>query len=240
MMPAYSLPGSAEICKKEMEMKTDMQLRENVEQELLLEPSVRSTDIGVIVEDGVVTLTGKVSTFPVKWEAGKAAVRVSGVKAVANQIEVKLAPGSKLTPGSRYADEEIARASTNALEWSAVLPNGLQVVVEDGWVTLKGKVNWQFQKRIAGDIVWGLDGVKGVTNAITVTPRVAPSIVKAKIEASITRNAFLDAKGIQVKADEGKVTLEGTVYSWLEKTQAEEAAWSAPGVTEVDNNLVVY
>jgi osmotically-inducible protein OsmY len=221
-------------------MKTDMQLREGVEQELLLEPSVRSAVIGVIVEDGVVILTGKVDTFPEKWEAGKAAVRVSGVKAVANQIEVKLTSGNHLATGSRSADEEIARAATNALEWTAVLPNGLQVVVEDGWVTLKGKVNWQFQKRIAGDIVWGLNGVKGVTNAITIKPRVAPSIVKAKIEASIIRNAFLDAKGIQVKADEGKVTLEGTVYSWLEKAQAEDAAWSAPGVAEVDNKLVVY
>jgi osmotically-inducible protein OsmY len=215
-------------------MKTDMQLREDIEQELLWEPSVRSTDIGVIAEDGVVTLTGKVNTFPEKWEAGKAAVRVSGVKAVANQIDVKL------TTGSRSADEEIAQAASGALEWNAVLPNGLQVVVEDGWVTLKGKVNWKFQKRIAGDIVWGLNGVKGVTNAITVKPRVAPSIVKAKIEASIIRNAFLDAKGIQVKADEGKVTLEGTVYSWLEKAQAEDAAWSARGVAEVDNKLIVY
>ncbi len=215
-------------------MKTDIELREDVEQELLWEPSVSATEIGVIVDKGIVTLTGSVDTFPKKWEAQKAALRVSGVKAVANEIEVKL------TTSSRRADEEIARAASNALEWNIVLPNDLQAVVEDGWVTLKGKVNWRFEKRAAEDTVRGLTGVKGVTNAITVKSRVAPSIVKAKIEAAIARNAFLDAKGIQVKADDGKITLEGTVYSWLEKEQAEEAAWSAPGVNEVDNKLVVY
>jgi osmotically-inducible protein OsmY len=215
-------------------MKTDMQLREDVEQELLSEPSVLSTNIGVIVEAGVVTLAGKVETFPEKWGAEKAALRVSGVKAVANEIEVKL------TTDSRRADQEIAQAATNSLQWNIALPANLQVVVEDGWVTLKGKVNWQYQKRLAEDTVRWLTGVKGITNAITVKPRVAPSVVKAKIESAIMRNAFLDAKGIQVRADDGKVTLEGTVYSWLEKEQAEDAAWSAPGVTEVDNKLVVY
>ncbi len=215
-------------------MKTDIELREDVEQELLWEPSISATEIGVIVDAGTVTLTGSVDTFPKKWEAEKAALRVSGVKAVANQIEVKL------TTDSRRADEEIARAASGALEWNVVLPNGLQAVVEDGWVTLKGKVNWKYQKRAAEDTVRGLTGVKGVTNNIMVKPHVAPSIVKAKIEAAITRNAFLDAKGIQVKEDDGKITLEGTVYSWLEKEQAEDAAWSAPGVNEVDNKLVVY
>jgi osmotically-inducible protein OsmY len=215
-------------------MKTDLQLREDVEEELLWEPSVSATGIGVIVDKGIVTLTGSVDTFPKKWEAQKAALRVSGVKAVANEIEVKL------TTSSRRADEEIARAASNALEWNIVLPNDLQAVVEDGWVTLKGKVNWRFEKRAAEDTVRGLTGVKGVTNNITVKSRIAPSLIKAKIEAAIMRNAFLDGKGIQVKADDGKVTLEGTVYSWLEKEQAEDAAWSAPGVNEVDNKLVVY
>jgi osmotically-inducible protein OsmY len=215
-------------------MKTDLQLREDVEEELLWEPSVSATEIGVIVDKGIVTLTGSVDTFPKKWEAQKAALRVSGVKAVANEIEVKL------TTSSRRADEEIARAASNALEWNIVLPNDLQAVVEDGWVTLKGKVNWRFEKRSAEDTVRGLTGVKGITNNITVKSHIAPSLVKAKIEAAIMRNAFLDGKGIQVKADDGKVTLEGTVYSWLEKEQAEDAAWSAPGVNEVDNKLVVY
>jgi osmotically-inducible protein OsmY len=215
-------------------MKTDLQLREDVEEELLWEPSVLSTDIGVIVEDGIVTLTGRVDTFPEKWGAEKAAVRVSGVKAVANEIEVKL------TTSSRRADEEIARAASNALEWNIVVPKGVQAVVEDGWVTLKGKVRWQYQKRAAEESVRYLTGVKGITNAITVKSHVAPSVVKAKIEAAILRNAFLDSKGIQVKAEDGKVTLEGTVYSWLEREQAEDAAWSALGVTEVDNKLVVY
>ncbi len=215
-------------------MKTDMQLREDVEEELQWEPIVCPTDIGVIVKDGIVTLTGKVSTFPEKWEAQKAAQRISGVKAVVNEIEVKL------TTSCRREDEEIAKAATNALEWNIALPAYLQVAVHDGWVTLNGKVNWQYQKRLAEDTVRWLTGVRGVTNAITVKSRVAPSVIKAKIEAAILRNAFLDSKGIQVKADDGKVTLEGTVYSWLEKEQAEDAAWSAPGVTEVDNKLVVY
>lgn len=215
-------------------MKTDIELREDIEEELLLEPSVSATEIGVIVDEGIVTLTGSVDTFPEKWEAQKATLRVSDVKAVANEIEVKL------TTSNRRADEEIAQAASGALEWNIVLPNGLQAVVDDGWVTLKGNVKWKYQKRAAEDTVRGLTGVKGVTNNIMVKPRVAPSLVKAKIEATIMRNAFLDAKGIQVKADDGKVTLEGTVYSWLEKEQAEDAAWSGPGVNEVDNKLVVY
>lgn len=215
-------------------MKTDVQLRDDVEKELEWEPSVLSTDIGVIVNNGTVTLTGSVETFPEKWAAEKAALRVSGVKAVANDIEVKL------SEGGRRADDEIAQAASDALEWNVFLPSNLQAVVDDGWITLTGNVTWRYQKRVAEEAVHGLTGVKGVTNNITVKPHVAPDIVKGNIEAAITRNAFLDAKGIQVNANEGKVTLEGTVYSWLERAQAEEAAWSAPGVTEVDNKLLVY
>ncbi len=215
-------------------MKTDAELRKNIEDEIQSEPSVLTTDIGVIVKDGVVTLTGTVDTLPEKLEAEKAAQRVAGVKWVTNKIEVKLSTGIRLP------DTDIASAASNALKWNIALPENLQVDVKDGWITLSGKVEWRSQKRTAEETVRGLNGVEGVTNKITVKPHIAPAIVKGKIEATLARNAFLDSKGIQVKIDGGKITLEGTVYSWLEKEQAENAAWSTPGVTEVDNKLVVY
>jgi osmotically-inducible protein OsmY len=218
----------------EIKMKTDVELRKNIEDEIQWEPSVLTTDIGIIVKDGVVTLTGSVDSFPEKLEAENAAKRVDGVKGVVNKIEVKLSTGMHLS------DEYIASAASNALAWNIVVPENLEAEVEDGWITLTGIVEWRYQKRAAEEAVRGLTGVKGVINNITVKPHIAPLIVKGKIEAALTRNAFLDSKGIQVKIDGGKVTLEGTVYSWLEREQAEDAAWSAPGVTEVDNKLVVY
>jgi osmotically-inducible protein OsmY len=216
-----------------MEWKSDFTLKEDVENELIWEPSVAETEVGVIVKDGVVTLTGCVDTLPQKWAAEKAALRVSGVKAVANDIEVKL------STSDRRSDEDIARAATSALDWNVSLPKNLQVVVEDGWVTLKGKVQWQFQKNAAYDAVKGLIGVKGVINSLTVNNQVASEDVKEKIESSLQRYASLDSKGIQVVAEDGKVTLEGIVHSWAEKQAVEDAAWSAPGVNEVDNRLTI-
>lgn len=214
-------------------MKTDVELRKNIEDEIQWEPRVVTTDIGVIVNDGVVTLTGAVDSFPKKWEAENAAKRVVGVKEVVNKIEVKLSATTRLS------DEYIAAAASNALAWNVVLPENLQAEVEDGWIKLTGIVEWQYQKRAAEEAVRVLTGVKGVINNITVKPHLAPAIVKGKIVAALTRNAFLDSKGIQVKIHGGKVTLEGTVNSWLEREQAENAAWSATGVTEVDNKLDV-
>ena len=214
-------------------MNTDMQLRERIEEELLWEPSVSTTEIGIIVYNGVVTLTGSVETYPQKSGAERAALRVAGVKAVANQIEVKLSSGDRRT------DEDIARTAAKVLEWNVVLPKDIQAVVDNGWITLTGNVTWQYQKRIAEDTVRGLAGVRGVVNNILVKPHTAPSIVKGKIDAALARSSFMNAKGIQVKTDHGKVTLEGTVNSFAEKEQAVKAAWSAPGVTEVDDNLIV-
>ena len=215
-------------------MKTDIDLQRDVLDEIAWEPSLRAPEIGVTVSDGIVTLTGSVENFPAKWSAENAALRVAGVRAVVNDVEVELSTEDRRT------DEDIARAASDALEWHILLPKHLPVVVDDGWVTLTGKVHWQFQKIAAEETVMRLTGVTGVTNHITVEPQVSPSNVNIKIEADLQSRAALDAGGIHVKNEDGKVTLEGTVGTWAEKKAAEEAAWSAPGVTQVDNKISVH
>lgn len=215
-------------------MKTDSELQKDVLAELQWEPSVKANDIGVIVKDGVVTLTGNVDSFSEKWESEHAALRVSGVKAAANEIEVRL-PGDY-----ERTDEDIALAVTSALKWNSLVPEKrIRAVVEDGWVTLKGEVEWLYQKSSAETAVRHLIGVRGVINEVTIRPRVMPSEVKGKIEAAFKRNAALDAQGIQVETNAGKVTLRGKVHSWAERDEAWQAAWSAPGVNEVKDNLTI-
>ena len=215
-------------------MKNDVDLQRDVFDELKWEPAVHSTDIGVIVKDGVVTLEGVVDSYPEKWAAERAAKRVSGVKALALELEVKL-PGF-----GRQTDADIAEAAENALKWDVLVPQDrIKVTVEKGFLTLEGQVDWEFQSSAAKRAVQYLTGVNGVANAITVKPNVAPIDVKAKIEAALKRNAILDAQQITVQADGGKVTLRGNVRSWAERDEAEAAAWAAPGVNEVTDFIAV-
>ncbi|HEV7521970.1 MAG TPA: BON domain-containing protein [Candidatus Angelobacter sp.] len=212
--------------------KTDQQIQQDVMAELKWDARLQPNEIGVIVKNGVVTLTGWVDSYLKKWSAEEAVLHVAGVKAVANEIEVKL-------PSER-TDLDIAAAAANALEWDAGLPPGkVKVTVSKGWVTLQGDVEWKFQKEDAERVVRRLLGVKGVTNLINVVPRATPSDLKRKIEDAIVRTAQADASRITVEVHGTKAILRGTVRSWAEKQEAERAAWSAPGITEVENLIMI-
>ena len=213
-------------------VRTDEEIQKDVLAELKWDAQVQPNEIGVSVKDGVVTLTGWVDSYLKKWSAEDAAHRVSGVKAVANDIEVKLA--------NERTDPDIAEAAVHALEWDAFVPSSkVQVTVSKGWVTLKGEVEWQYQKQDAERVVRRLTGVRGVTNLITVKPRVTPSELKKKIEDALVRNAEIDANKITVEVQGSKAVLKGTVRAWAEKEEAERVAWSAPGITSVENRITV-
>src|SRR4051794_30219329 len=211
---------------------TDEQIQREVLAELKWDSRLQPNEIGVAVKDGVVTLTGTVDSFIKKWAAENAAQRVRGVQAVANDIEVRLADDD------RRDDSDIALAAARALEWDSLVPHGdVKVTVSKGWITLRGTVEWEYQRRAAERAVRRLPGVVGITNLVTVRPRSTPSDLKRKIEDALTRSAATDARSIEVTIDGDRVILDSTVRSWVEKHEAERVAWSAPGVTEVKNRI---
>jgi osmotically-inducible protein OsmY len=216
------------------EVKSDTQIQADVLAEFKWEPRVMPNEIGVAVKDGVVTLIGWVDSYTKRWAAEEAAHRVRGVKAVANEIEVKLSKADERT------DVDIAAAAVHALEWDALIPiDRIDVTVSKGWITLKGEVDWQFQKQDAERVVRRLSGAKGVSNLLTVKARPTPSELRKKIEDALVRTAETDAKRITVEVDGSKVILKGTVRSWAEKEEAARQAWAAPGVTSVDNRIMI-
>ncbi len=215
-------------------MKTDNQIQKDVLDELKWEPLLNAAQIGVAVKDGIVTLSGEVDSYSKKLAAEHAAKRISGVKAIAEDIQVGLAPIYRKT------DAEIAAAVVNALKWhTAVLQEKIKINVEDGVVRLEGQVDWEFQKNSARTAIEHLVGVKSVINLITLKPRVTPSEISRQISSAFTRNAILDAASLKILIEGDKVILNGTVNSFAEKDQAEHAAWSAPGVMRVESHLKV-
>ena len=214
------------------QVRSDEAIREDVLFEFKWDPKIKSNDIAVAVKDGVVTLSGFVSSF---WEldaAEKAAKRVYGVRAVANDLEVKLF--------WQRTDPEIARDAIRVLESHVSIPSDqIKVTVKNGNVRLEGTVDWEYQKNLAQSAVKKLRGVTGVVNKIEVKPQVSPSDVQEKIEEALRRSAELDARRIKVEVDGTEVKLHGTVRSWAERQEAERAAWSAPGTTKVENHITV-
>ena len=213
-------------------MKDDEQLRRDVLAELEYDPSIDARKIGVAVEDGIVTLTGEVSTFAEKWNAERAVERVEGVRGIVNKIEVKIV--------GDYSDSDIAREAADALRWNLMVPPGKVIPkVENGYITLTGEVNYDFQRRAAEKAVRYIPGVKGVINLVTIKPKVEPKEIKEKIEDALKRMATVDAENVQVEVQGSEIVLRGTVRSWAERHEAEKAAWSAPGVTSVKNYITV-
>ncbi len=213
----------------------DIDVRRNVESELNWEPSVtNAAAIGVAVKGGVTSLSGHVSSYFEKWTAERAAARVSGVTAVVNDLDVHLPTDSTRT------DEEIAAAAVNALQWNLSVPSGrVKIEVNAGWITLRGDVDWQFQRDSAGTTVRYLTGVRGVTNLVDIKAAASRAVVRTDIEAAFRRNAQLDARQIGINVEGHTVTLTGTVKSYAERDEAERAAWAAPGVYSVDDRIAV-
>jgi osmotically-inducible protein OsmY len=221
--------------RKESTMKSNSELQRDVAEELRWQPNVREAEIGVAAKDGVVTLTGAVDSYAQKLAAERAAKAVLGVRAVAEELVVKL-PSS-----STRSDTEIAHSAVNALQWNTEVPHDrVKVVVEGGWVTLSGEVEYQFQKNTADEVVRCLMGVRGMTNAVTVKHAKATAVeVDAAIRKALKRSATVDADRIAVTSKDGKVVLSGTVRSWAERVDAEDAAWAEPGVFAVDDRIAV-
>ena len=215
-------------------VKSDAQIQADVLAELKWDARVQPNEVGVSVKDGVVTLTGYVDSYTKKWAAEERAHRVAGVKAVANDIQVRL-PGS-----SERTDADIAAAARRALEWNTLVPaDRIKITVSNGFVTLEGDVDWQYERDAAERSVRNLVGVKGVSNLIRVKPNTTPQDIKARIEQALRRIIEEDARNITVEVEGSKAILRGTVRSWAERQEAERTAWSAPGITSVDNRITI-
>ncbi|MEP7243891.1 MAG: BON domain-containing protein [Gammaproteobacteria bacterium] len=215
-------------------MKTDKQIQQDVISELSWEPSVNAAKIGVEVSDGIVTLAGHVSSYAEKLNAERAAQRVTGVRAITVEMDVKLAGTSV------RSDSDIARTAENVLQWMTDLPaERVKVKVEKGWVTLSGEVEWEYQRKIAADAIRNLMGVAGVSDLITIKPKVSAALVQSDIEAALKRRARSNAQNISVAVHDHDVTLSGTVDSWAELELARNSAWSTPGVYKVVDNMAI-
>jgi osmotically-inducible protein OsmY len=216
-------------------MKTNADLQKDVQDAIKWEPLLNAAEIGVTAKDGVVTLTGVVDSYLKKTEAEDATKNVAGVKAVVEKIEVKL-PNSR----AKKDDNEIAKEVVNAFKWNWEVPNDkVKVKVENGWVTLEGELEWNYQREAAKDAVKNLMDVTGVTNSIKIKSETHDAIEKSEIEGAISRNWSLNGLDIQVKVHGTKVSLTGYVESWYQKNEAGRIAWNAPGVYSVDNQLEI-
>ena len=215
-------------------VRSDTQIQADVLAELKWDARVQPNEVGVSVKDGIVTLTGYVDSYTKKWAAEERAHRVAGVKAVANDIQVRL-PGS-----SERTDADLAAAARRALEWNTLVPaDRVRITVSSGFVTLEGDVDWQYERDAAERSVRNLVGVKGVSNMIRVKPNAMPQNIKERIEQALRRIIEEDARNITVEVEGSKVILRGTVRSWAERQEAERTAWSAPGITSVDNRIPI-
>ncbi len=210
----------------------DLNLKSLVDEELAWEPSLDAANIGVGVKEGVVTLMGYVNSYAQKLAAERAAQRVKGVRAIAEDLEVRFAEHAW------SSDDEIAIRAANVIDWDSSIPKGkVKTKVENGYVTLSGQVDWRYQAKRARDHIAALSGVRGVTNLINVKPHATPGDIKQRIEKALTRSAELEAKAIEVKVLDGQVTLEGKVDAWHDRDVARQAAWAAPGVKNVVDHI---
>jgi len=219
---------------KGISMKTDAQLKKDVSAELEWEPAINASQIGVSAKDGVVTLSGHLDTYAQKYATERAVQRVQGVRAVALELDVKLEPGHK------RSDSEIAIAAETALKWHSMVPaDRIQLKVERGWITLRGEVDWDYQRQNAEKALRPLLGVVGVSNGITLKASTTPSNVASRIREAFARHAEREAKHVEVGVNGSVVTLRGTVDSWAERSAAYGAAWAAPGISSVVNEIKV-
>lgn len=215
-------------------MKTDADLKREIEAELAWDPAVKSTAIGVAVRNGVVTLSGHLENYAEKWAVEDALRRVAGVKAIALELDVRLSPDHQRN------DTEIARAAEAALNWHSRVPtDDIRLTVDKGWITLQGEVEWDYQRKSAEKTLQNLQGVTGVINHLTLKHKPVPIDLQDRIRAALTRQAEREAKHIDIAVQDGTVTLQGTVHSWKELEAAQGAAWSAPGVKSVISQLKV-